>query len=39
VGVPLILGVAGYIMTAEEDDELEDEEEEGDYGGEVEEEQ
>ena len=34
VGVPLILAVAGYIMTAEEDDELEDEEEEGDYGGE-----
>jgi len=39
VGVPLILGVAGYIITAEEDEELEDEEEEGDYGGEVEEEQ
>ena len=39
VGVPLILGVAGYIMTAEEDEELEDEEEEGDYGGESEEEQ
>ena len=27
VGVPLILAVAGYIMTAEEDEELEDEEE------------
>ncbi|WP_054847862.1 hypothetical protein [Methanoculleus chikugoensis] len=33
VGVPLILAVAGYIMTAEEDDKLEEEEEEGgDYG-------
>ncbi|KDE54470.1 hypothetical protein [Methanoculleus sp. MH98A] len=39
VGVPLILAVAGYIMTVEEDDELEDEEKEGDYGEEVEEEQ
>ncbi len=39
VGVPLILGVAGYILKMEEDDKLEDEEEEGDYGGEVEEEQ
>ena len=39
VGVPLILAVAGYIMKAEEDEELEDEEEEGDYGGESEEEQ
>lgn len=39
VGVPLILAVAGYIMTVEEDDELENEEEEGDYGEEVEEEQ
>ena len=39
VGVPLILAVAGYIMKAEEDEELEDEEEEGDYGREVEEEQ
>lgn len=39
VGVPLILAVAGYIMKAEEDEELEDEEEEGDYGEEVEEEQ
>jgi len=39
VGVPLILAVAVYILKAEEDDELEDEEEEGDYGGEVEEEQ
>lgn len=39
VGVPLLLGVAGYILTVEEDDELEDEEKEGDYGEEVEEEQ
>ena len=39
VGVPLILAVAGYIMTVEEDDELENEGEEGDYGEEVEEEQ
>jgi len=39
VGVPLILAVAGYILKMEEDDVLEDEEEEGDYGGESEEEQ
>lgn len=39
VGVPLLLGVAGYIVTAEEDDELEDEEEEEDYGEETDEEE
>ena len=32
VGVPLILGVAGYILKMEEDDELEYEEEEEGYG-------
>ncbi|KAF5046606.1 hypothetical protein DSECCO2_469000 [anaerobic digester metagenome] len=38
VGVPLLLGVAGYIMTVEDDDESGYEEEE-DYGEEMEEEQ
>ncbi|WP_067073356.1 hypothetical protein [Methanoculleus horonobensis] len=39
VGVPLILAVAGYVMTAEEDDVLEDEGEEEEYGEGMEEEQ
>ena len=39
VGVPLILGVAGYVMTAEEDDEPGYEKEEEDYGEETDEEE
>ncbi|WP_292367023.1 MULTISPECIES: hypothetical protein [unclassified Methanoculleus] len=39
VGVPLLLGVAGYVMTVEEDDEPGCEEEEEEYGEEMEGEQ